>query len=117
MSIQLPSRPIWLAGHAVDFRKSIDGLLAEVATNLDKRPQDDIVIFYNKRRNRLKILLWDDNGYALIYKRIEQDKFVLPKVIDQQTYLLDSNELAWLMQGIDWLKPRQTITPNYQHFC
>ena len=63
-------------GHT-DRRKSINGLSVLVAQRLEKDPlSGHLFAFCNKRRNMVKILYWDRNGFCLWHKRLEKKFFV-----------------------------------------
>ena len=67
-----PQVRIYVARHPVDMRKGFDGLCAVVIDIIDHDPQSGhFFLFFNKRRDRLKILLWEASGYWLLYTRIE----------------------------------------------
>jgi len=117
MALQFPKKPIWLAANPVDFRKAIDGLCSVVIDAFDQHPQESIFVFYNKARDKLKILVWDENGFIMVYKRISKRKFTIPKNLDAAKCLLDHQELNWLMQGVDWMIARENNSINYQYFC
>jgi len=102
MHLTTGETPIWLATSSVDFRKSIDGLCAVVSEELGCLPRDGIFIFYNSARNRVKILLWHHNGFVVIYKRFEQGRLFVKHLADEGKMLLDSQQLNWLMMGVDW---------------
>ena len=71
---------VYLANFAVDMRKSIDSLSILVSSHLDQNPGDGaLYVFSNRQRNKLKILYWDCNGFCLWYKRLERERFKLPK--------------------------------------
>ena len=56
-------------------------------------------VFSNRRRNRVKILSWDRNGYWLLLKRLEQDRFSWPAADAVPTLTVE--QLHWLLEGID----------------
>lgn len=92
---------IYLCREFVDFRKSIDGLSAlveEMGLDVFKRY---LFIFCSRRRNRLKILYWDQTGFALWYKRLEKERFHWPKSYTQAAIELDQEKLRWLLSGVD----------------
>lgn len=91
---------IWLANQAVDFRKSIDGLSEIIISNFDLNPKENIFIFYNQVRSKVKILVWHGNGFVLIYKRLEQGRFTVQKT--NGLVSLDEKQLSWLLAGLDW---------------
>lgn len=85
-----------------DMRKSFNGLSGIVNQHLDHPLlSGDVFIFINRRRDRIKLLMWDATGFALYYKRLEQGTFELPKIEAGQT----SCEMTWrdlvmLLEGV-----------------
>jgi transposase len=92
---------VYLATGATDMRKAIGGLsmLVEGALELDPF-SGHLFAFCNRRRNIVKVLYWDRNGFALWQKRLEKDRFLWPRsaraVLD-----LDLRELGWLLEGLE----------------
>jgi transposase len=91
---------VYLHREPIDFRLNINGLalLVEKALGLDPFAPCAYV-FGNRRRNRVKILGWDRNGYWLLLKRLEQDRFVWPPADTVPTLTVE--QLHWLLEGID----------------
>jgi len=80
-----PSVRIWLATAPVDLRRSFDRLAAEVRDQLHNDPlSGHIFVFRNKRGDRVKLLYWDEDGYVIIYKRLEMGVFPWPAVAAEQ---------------------------------
>jgi transposase len=104
-----PAVRIWLAAAPVDLRRSFDRLAAEVREHLHNDPlSGHIFVFKNKRGDRVKLLYWDEDGYVIVYKRLEEGVFTWPAVAAGQTsVLLRAAELAMLLDGIDWSKARR----------
>lgn len=103
---------IFLCKSFVDFRFSIDGLSAIVAHNLELSPLSGaLFVFTNSRRNRLKILYWDNTGMAIWYKRLEKGVFPWPQEGDK-ALAIDSRLLTYLFDGVDiWkIKPHERLT-------
>lgn len=100
MEIALQSDKIYVANKCVDFRKSINGLCALVVEEMKKEPSTGIYIFYNKNLDRIKILGWHRNGFALIYKRLESGKFFICS--DGDGLQINSEQLNWLLIGVNW---------------
>jgi transposase len=100
MEITLQSDQIFIADKPVDFRKSIDGLCALVVEEMQKEPSGGVYIFYNKSLDRVKVLGWHRNGFAMIYKRLEVGKFFIRR--DGDNLQLNSEQLNWLLIGVDW---------------
>lgn len=85
------------------MRKSIDGLCGEVHNYLGRDPMDgSLFVFYNRRRDKLKLLFWDRDGYWILYKRLEAGTFQMPLTItDNNGIALDSSQLQLILAGID----------------
>jgi transposase len=96
-----PSVRIFLATSPVDLRKSIDGLAALVN---DILAQDvfsgHVFVFRGRRGDRVKVLVWDRNGFVLYYKRLERGHFKFP-VGDTGARELEATHLALLLDGLD----------------
>lgn len=102
----ISSRQVYLASGSTDLRKSIDGLavLAKEAFNLDPF-SPCLFVFCNRKRDKLKILQWDHNGFWLHYRRLERGKFNWPTSNDN-TVRISYRELRWLLDGLS-LKQNQ----------
>jgi transposase len=98
-------RPIYIAIRPVDMRKSFDGLAAIVKHGFQKDPLDGtFFVFINRTADRLKILYWDRDGYALWYKRLEAGCFRLPVALIDGTNpvaLISAAQLAMILEGIE----------------
>ncbi len=101
MQLTLHSNQIWIGREAVDFRKAIDGLCSVVIEQFGHNPQQGIYIFYNRGRDKIKVLGWHRNGFVLIYKRLEHGRFHIVKQSDD-VVMLDAKQLSWLLAGLDW---------------
>jgi len=100
-------RKVYVHREAVDFRKSINGLavLVEQALGLDPFAPA-LYVFGNRRRDRVKILGWETNGFWLLLKRLEAERFAWPRA-DAAVIELTAQQLHWLLEGID-LKAMRT---------
>ena len=108
--------PIWFYRQPVDFRKQIDGLVVLVADTLNQNPTSgQLFVFRNKQADKVKLLFWEDNGFWLLYKRIEQGKFCFPGKEDR-AMCLTKPQLQWLLSGLDISKQKATKPLVYQHF-
>lgn len=103
---------VYLHREAVDGRKSINGLSALVEQALGLDPfAAAVYVFSNRRRNRIKLLLWDRTGFWLLMKRLEADRFVWPK--QSSVVELTVEQLHWLLEGIDIAAIRPHKTQKY----
>jgi transposase len=74
LNLALPSR-VFVCTEPADMRRSFDGLAALVQQHLECDPlSGDLFVFRSKRGDRVKLLYWNDDGYALWYKRLEEGK-------------------------------------------
>jgi transposase len=94
---------IWLATEPTDMRCGFDRLAALAQTVTGQDPLGGhLFAFRGRGGDRLKILYWDRDGYALWYKRLEEGVFKLPRVKEGAATLeLRPSELAMLLEGID----------------
>lgn len=91
---------MYLHRQPIDFRLNINGLAMLVEKTLGLNPFARCAyVFGNRRRNRVKILLWEGNGFWLLMKRLEQDRFIWPS--EQAVPALTVEQLHWLLEGID----------------
>ena len=87
---------IFVCAEPQDMRRSFDGLALAAREVLGEDPESGALFcFTNKRRNRLKVLWFDRNGYCLLYKRLNQARFLMP---GERT--IDGVALAKLLRGI-----------------
>lgn len=94
---------VFLCTSPTDMRKGFDTLAVLVRDGLGYDPMGGhLFLFVGRRRDRLKILYWDRDGYALWYKRLEQGTFRMPIAKpDAASIELKASELAMLLEGID----------------
>ena len=92
---------VYIAKEPADMRKSFDGLSALVAGVLELDPlSGHLFVFINKRRDRIKILYWDRDGFCIWYKRLERGVFELP-TRGPAGVELDHQQLSRLLGGLD----------------
>ena len=105
---------VYLHRDAIDFRKSINGLAAVVEHELGRDPfAAAVYAFGNRRRDRIKLLGWDRNGYWLLHKLLEANRFVWPRE-NAQVIELSVQQLHWLLEGIDLSAMRGHEIIHYQ---
>ena len=93
---------VYLAAGVTDMRKQINGLSIMVEQALSLNPfTGDLFVFCNRRRNMIKVLYWDKNGFCLWHKRLEEHRFKWPRT-EQELLLIGTRELDWLLEGLDF---------------
>lgn len=93
---------IYVHRDPVDFRKSINGLVIIVDEQMGLNAlSSSLFVFCNKPRDKLKVLYWDQTGFALWYKRLEQDRFKWPRKHSEGILHLNEEQWSWLLRGMD----------------
>ncbi len=107
-------REVFLCRDPIDFRKGVAGLSAMVEQEFRGNVFGEaLYAFTNRRRDRMKILYWDRNGFCLWIKRLESDRFHWPDIKSPgDTVSLSAEQLRWLLDGYDlWKqKPHQKLS-------
>jgi len=93
---------VFLSRAPVDFRKAHDGLCALVRDEFRDDPfSGDVFVFFNKARDRIKLLLWDRNGFWLLYKRLERGTFPFDVRGVGVRVEISRAQLSMILEGID----------------
>lgn len=105
-----PAVRIWLATTPADLRKSFDSLAELVRQQLGSDPlSGHVFVFRNRRSDRVKLLYWDEDGFVLVYKRLEEGTFPFPAATDGSAGVtIRAAELAMLLDGVDWQNARRS---------
>lgn len=105
---------IWLATEATDMRCGFDRLAERVRAVIGEDPlSGHWFVFHSRRGDRLKLLVWEADGFALWYKRLEAGVFKLPRAKEGARSLeLRASELAMILDGIDVAKLKRV--PRYE---
>ena len=111
---QAQATRIWLAVEATDMRCGFDRLAERVKAVIGQEPfSGHYFLFRSRRGDRLKILVWDRDGFVLWYKRLESGVFKLPRVdAGTRSVELRASELAMVLDGIDVSKLKRV--PRYE---
>ena len=92
---------IYLYRQPVDFRKQVSGLAALVERELGHDPfSGALYAFTNRHYNRIKCLMWEDNGFVLYYKALAEERFKWPRRSDE-LMALSGEQINWLLDGYD----------------
>ena len=110
------SMRIWLAAEAIDMRRGFDRLAEYARAVIGADPLgNNLFVFRSRRGDRLKILVWDRDGYVLWYKRLEVGVFKWPRIEHGSTSIeLRPSEFAMLLDGIGMSRVKRM--PRYERF-
>lgn len=106
---------IFVCTEPVDMRRGFDGLALIARDKLQQDPQSGaLLLFTNKRRDRMKALWWDRNGYCILYKRFHQAVFEVPAPDEMGgvSVRIDGRQLAALLAGREKTRHRKTGKRN-----
>ena len=96
------------------MRKSINGLSILVAEQLELDPlSGHLFVFCNRKRDIIKILYWDRNGFCLWHKRLEKDRFQWPKT-EEDVLAVYGHELTWLLDGLSLEQREAHVRLSYK---
>ncbi len=97
---------IYIACGYTDLRRGIDGLASIVAEQFQLDPfSNTLFLFCGRRRDRIKALYWEGNGFVLLYKRLENGSFQWPRTGDEACSLT-AQQYRWLMEGLQVEQPK-----------
>lgn len=97
-----PHQRYFLYAGAADMRKGFDGLSGLVSSGMAGDPlSGDVFLFVNRRRDRMKLLVWDRSGFVLWYKRLESGTFELPRPAEgEKSLILSWQKLVLILEGV-----------------
>jgi transposase len=109
MTIDLNKVRIYLRPGYTDLRKAVNGLAMIIEQEMAGEPfNGSVYVFCNKERKLLKAVYWENNGFWLSQKRLEQDKYPWPQT-GEAVQELSVEELIMLLSGIDFFKAHKAI--------
>ena len=108
----------YLFACSTDMRKGFDGLSGLVRNELLRDPlSGDAFIFINRRRNLLKLLVWDQSGFVIYYKRLESGTFEIPaRKNGSKSIVIGREELVMILEGISLEKVKRRKRFLYSNF-
>jgi len=107
---------VYIACGYTDLRYGIDGLstLVKNKFELDPFQVNTLFLFCGRKKDRLKGLLWEGDGFLLLYKRLEAGKFRWPRTFDE-VRKMTPQQYRWLMEGLT-IEPQNVVkktSPKY----
>ena len=111
------AKEIYIATGYTDMRKSIDGLATVVQQQFNLDPfKPALFLFCGNKCDRLKALLWEGDGFVLLYKRLENGRFQWPRT-ENECRSISWQEFRWLMEGLQ-IEQKSAIKPAFPgRFC
>jgi len=104
------AKAVYIACGYTDIRKSIDGLAATIQQQFHMDPfLPALYLFCGKRCDQIKCLLWEGDGFVLLYKRLENGNFRWPRSEDE-VRPITWQQIRWLMEGLE-LEQKSAIIP------
>jgi len=92
---------VYLALGSTDLRKSIDGLAVLVKEGFELDPfSSGLFVFCNRKRDKIKMLHWEHNGFWLYYRRLERGRFQWPQKPGGTPVQISRRQLRWLLDGL-----------------
>ena len=97
---------VYIACGYTDLRKGIDGLAAMVQQQFQLDTfTNTLFLFCGRRRDRIKGLYWEQDGFILLYKRLEQGAYQWPRT-ENEVRQLTPQQYRWLMEGLKVEQPK-----------
>jgi transposase len=108
---------IFLCRNPVDMRKQQNGLTMIIQTELEKNVfEKALFVFLNRKGSLIRMLYWDDTGFAVWSKTLEKDSYCWPHRWFDNPYLtLTPEQLEYLLQGVDLVAMKRHKSIEYQH--
>ena len=101
---------VYIACGYTDLRRGIDGLAALVQQQFRLDPfTNTLFLFCGRKRDRIKALYWEGDGFLLLYKRLENGSFQWPRTRDE-VRTLTPQQYRWLMEGLKTEQPKANKT-------
>lgn len=102
MKLAINVDKIFVFSAPIDFRCSINSLCNHVVKNFDTNPWSGVFVFFNRNRDKIKLLGWHRNGFVMLYKILEHGKFCIGFNSNNKAVALELEQLQWLLAGLDW---------------
>lgn len=97
---------VYLVTGYTDLRQGIDGLAGMIQGKLQLDPYSKAMfLFCGRRRDRIKGLLWEGDGFLLLYKRLDNGAFQWPRN-EMEARQLTAQEIRWLFEGLELVQPK-----------
>ncbi len=106
---------VYIAIGYTNLRMGIDGLAGVIANTFHQNPQNNsLFLFCGRKKDRIKGLYWDNDGYILLYKRLECGRYQWPRN-ESELKELTEQQFRWLMEGLS-IYEKKAIRPIQESF-
>ena len=104
-------RAVYIVCGYTDLRSGMDRLAALVEAQTGNRPYlpDTLYLFCGRRADRIKGLVWEGDGWLLLYKRLSGSRFQWPRS-QEEVLSLTPQQFRWLMEGLT-ITPKKSVKP------
>lgn len=109
-------KQVFIYKKPVDMRKGMDGLAVLVTYEMKLAATDDcIFVFTNRAKDKIKLLIWENNGFWVLYKKLLREHFCWPNWFESDQISLTSDQLNRLLSGYDINQSRPHKSLNLTH--
>jgi transposase len=106
MLSEFQAKKVYIACGYTDLRRGIDGLAGIVQQQFQLDPfTNTLFLFCGRRKDRIKALYWEGDGFLLLYKRLESGTFQWPRT-GEEALQLTPQQSHWLMEGLSIEQPK-----------
>ena len=104
-------KQVYIVCGYTDLRSGIDTLASIIDQQTENGPYvpDTLYLFCGRKSDRIKGLVWEKDGFLLLYKRLEQGRFIWPRN-EAEVKALTSQQFRWLMEGLT-TEPKKAVRP------
>lgn len=104
-------KQVYIVCGYTDLRSGIDTLASVINQKTENSPYvpDTLYLFCGRKCDRIKGLVWEKDGFLLLYKKLEQGKFIWPRN-EEEVKSLTPQQFRWLMEGLT-IEPRKSVRP------
>jgi transposase len=116
--LNLSDKQVYLACGVTDMRRGINGLTAEVEASFKLDLFDGaLIVFCNRKRDLIKAIEWDYDGFWLHTKKLQKGRFRWPAEGEEATMQLTGEELSFLLGGtrVELKLKRSSVTERRLH--
>ena len=102
-------KQVYIVTGYTDLRFGLDSLAALIESKTGEKPcvPDTLYLFCGRKTDRIKGLVWEKDGFLLLYKRLEKGNFIWPRN-ESEVLELTTQQFRWLMEGLT-ISPKKAV--------